>query len=297
MAGSVGGVVNGDVISQMALGSATGAIDYNFCELIPSSISGRVFADPEADCVFGPLDRPLAGVRVDLLDANGQQVGSTLTDAQGKYKFENLAPGAYSVREQQPAGYYQGGTMAGSVGGAVTGDVISQIALVSATGAIDYNFCELIPGNISGRIHADTDGDCILDPDELPLAGVTVQLLNDHGIVVGTAVTDTQGQYRFEGLAPGVYSVRELQPPNYFDGDEHVGTAGGVIVANDSSARLSSARAPTAANTTSAKYRSPRFRAMYFRTAQPSWCRRDNRSIPIRFATAAAIQATCRLPE
>ena len=42
--------------------------------------------------MFGPLDRPLAGVAVDLLDGNGQQVGSTLTDAQGKYKFENLAP-------------------------------------------------------------------------------------------------------------------------------------------------------------------------------------------------------------
>ncbi len=233
MAGSVGGVVNGDVISQIALVSATNAIDYNFCELIPSSIGGRVFADPEADCVFGPLDRPLGGVVVDLLNANGQQVGSTLTDAQGKYKFENLAPGTYSVREHQPAGYFQGGTMAGSVGGAVSGDMISHIALVSATDAIDYNFCELIPGSISGRIHADTDGDCILDPGELPLAGVTVQLFNDHGIVVGTTLTNSQGQYRFEGLAPGVYSVREQQPPNYFDGEEHAGTAGGVIIADD----------------------------------------------------------------
>jgi protocatechuate 3,4-dioxygenase beta subunit len=45
--------------------------------------------------------------------------------------------------------------------------------------------------------------------------------------------TDAQGQYRFEGLRPGVYQVREVQPAGYFDGAEHVGTEGGILLAND----------------------------------------------------------------
>ena len=234
LVGNAGGVVRAqDLIGEILLTSAEIGDNYDFCETIPSSISGRVYADPEGDCVFGPLDQPLAGVRVDLLDANGRQVGTTLTDSQGRYKFDNLAPGAYAVREHQPSGYFQGSTVVGSAGGVANGDIISQIVLVSATQAINYDFCEQLPSSISGSVHADTDGDCIAEPGDIPLAGVTVQLLNGHGVVVATTLTDAQGRYRFDGLVPGAYSVREIQPAGYFDGGEHVGTAGGVISSND----------------------------------------------------------------
>jgi protocatechuate 3,4-dioxygenase beta subunit len=234
LVGDAGGVVRApDLIAEVLLTSGKIGNNYDFCENLPSSISGRVYADPEGDCVFGPLDRPLAGVRVDLLDAHGQQVGTTLTDAAGRYRFDNLAPGAYAVREHQPSGYFQGGSVVGSAGGLAQGDIISQIVLVSATDAVNYDFCELIPASISGSVHADTDGDCIAEPGDIPLAGVTVQLLNGHGVVVGTTLTDAAGRYRFDGLAPGAYSVREIQPAGFFDGGEHVGTAGGVIATND----------------------------------------------------------------
>ena len=42
----------------------------------------------------------------------GAVVQTAQTDVQGKYTFTNLAPGAYSVRETQPTGYYQGGQSA-----------------------------------------------------------------------------------------------------------------------------------------------------------------------------------------
>jgi protocatechuate 3,4-dioxygenase beta subunit len=234
LVGSAGGVVLApDLIGQIVLTSAKNATDYDFCENIPASISGRVYADPEADCVFGPMDRPLAFVRIDLLDGNGQLVATTLTDAEGEYRFDNLAPGVYAVREHQPAGYFQGGTIVGSAGGVAEGDIISQIVLASAADAINYDFCELIPGSISGNVHADPEQDCIVGPADIPLSGVAVQLLDANGNVVATTVTDAAGRYRFDGLAPAVYNVRELQPAGYLDGNEHVGTAGGVIAGND----------------------------------------------------------------
>jgi protocatechuate 3,4-dioxygenase beta subunit len=233
--GSAGGVIVGDDhIGQIVIGSGADAVDYNFCELIPASLRGRVYADPEGDCVFGPNDTPLAGVRIELLDEHDIVVATALTGADGAYEFTNLAPGTYTVREHQPAGYFQGGTLVGSAGGVVTApDVISEIVLTSAKDAINYDFCEAIPASISGSVHADLDGDCVVEPGDLPLSGVTVQLLNDHGVVIATALTDASGSYRFEGLAPGVYSIREIQPTGYLDGGEHVGTAGGVIAGND----------------------------------------------------------------
>jgi hypothetical protein len=82
------------------------------------------------------------------------------------------------VHEEQPAGYFDGGEMAGSAGGEITAnDVISKIKLGPGTDAVDYDFCELLPSSISGHIFADLDNDCVDDPGEPDLAGVTVQLL------------------------------------------------------------------------------------------------------------------------
>ncbi|MEX2141975.1 MAG: SdrD B-like domain-containing protein [Pirellulales bacterium] len=233
--GSAGGVIVGDDhIGQIVIGSGTDAVRYDFCELMPASIRGRVYADPEGDCIFGPEDTPLAGVKIELLDEHDIVVATSFTDTEGRYEFINLAPGEYTLRETQPAGYYQGGTVVGDSGGVITApDVISEIVLTSAKNAINYDFCEAIPASISGRVHADPEGDCIIGPSDIPLSGVTVQLLNDQGIVVATELTDAEGRYQFDGLAPGVYSVREVQPAGYLDGDEHVGTAGGVIASND----------------------------------------------------------------
>ena len=73
-------------------------------------MSGR----SEGDCVLGPNDVRLKDVKIELLDANGRVVATTLTDKDGYYHFENLEPGkVYSVRETQPAGYFQGMSLPG----------------------------------------------------------------------------------------------------------------------------------------------------------------------------------------
>lgn len=233
--GSAGGAVAGDDhIENIVIGSGNNAVDYNFCELIPASLSGRVFYDPEADGAFETADLPLANVALKLLDANGLVVQTTITNSVGEYKFEMLPPGAYSVREVQPSGYLQGGQNVGSAGGVIAGgDMISQIVLGSDIDAVNYDFWELLPGSISGRVHADPEGDCIIGPNDVPLTGVRIELLNASGTVVATTLTDAQGRYRFDGLVPGAYSVRELQPAGYTQGDQHVGSAGGVLVSDD----------------------------------------------------------------
>ncbi|HEY2761193.1 MAG TPA: SdrD B-like domain-containing protein, partial [Pirellulales bacterium] len=114
MTGTVDGAAIGthggtDLLSQIVLGSGATGIHYDFCELLPASLSGKVWNDRNGDCVYEPgTDIPLSGVQIDLRDADGAVVATTLTDDNGNYKFDNLTPGTYSVFEHQPAGYEEG---------------------------------------------------------------------------------------------------------------------------------------------------------------------------------------------
>ncbi len=234
--GSVGGLNSvEDTITQIVLGSDVHGANYDFCEELPASVGGKVWADPQGDCVFGPQDLPLAGVQIDLLNSQGQTVATTTTDGQGKYKFENLAPGTYSVFEHQPAGYYEGMDLLGTVGGVTVGthggtDLLSQIVLGSGADGINYDFCEELPASVSGKVWADPQGDCVFGPQDIPLAGVQIDLLNSDGQVVATTTTNAEGKYKFDNLAPGTYGVFEHQPAGYFEGMDLIGTVAGVAV-------------------------------------------------------------------
>ena len=87
---------------------------YNFCELEPSSISGVVHVDNDGDCVRDADESPLEGVAIELRDAGGNLVASTTTDSEGRYQFNDLAPGEYRIFELQPDGLFQGGQLPGS---------------------------------------------------------------------------------------------------------------------------------------------------------------------------------------
>ena len=218
----------GDKIKNVAIKWGDSGVNYNFGELKPASITGVVFIDPNENCVYESGEQPIAGVSVQLLDASGNVLATTQTDSQGRYRFDNLAPGTYAVRELQPAGYLHGGQKAGSKGGNVSvADLISQVTIGSGENLTDYNFCEIETVSLSGRVWSDVLPNCIFDPSESPIAGVTVKLYDAAGNLVGTTVTNSQGAYSFLNLRPGTYTVRESQPGGYFQGGQKAGSQGG----------------------------------------------------------------------
>ena len=231
-AGSAGGVAQnpGDQISGIMLAGGQNGVEYNFGELLPGSIHGRVHGDTDGDCELDPGESPIEGVTVYLLNANGDRIDSTTTNADGEYWFTGLAPGVYGIEEEQPAGYFQGGQRVGSAGGTVAGtDLIREIEIGSGQEAVEYNFCEHPPAAIWGNVYADDNNNGLFDAGESGIGGVTVSLLDANGVPTGlTAVTDADGAYHFEGLEPGTYGVAEQQPAGFFDGLDTAGTAGGV---------------------------------------------------------------------
>ena len=123
-------------------------------------------------------------------------------------------PGEYQVTEVTPLGYYDGLDAPGSAGGTAhnPGDLIDAITLAPNEAATDYDFGELLPGGISGYVYADDNNDGVFDNNELPIAGVTLALLDADGNATGeTTVTDANGYYEFTNLAPGIYGVVETQ--------------------------------------------------------------------------------------
>jgi len=224
--GTIGGQTIGqlsgiDSIQAISLPSGMHGIHYDFGEILPSSIAGNVYEDADGDCVRDPGEVSISNVLIELLDGSGTVVASTQTNSLGNYQFDNLRPGTYTLRETQPVGYLHGGQKAGSEGGNDSvADLISAIALGSGVQALRYDFCEQKPASLEGKVFADLDEDCILDPEESPIEGVRIELLNSQGQVVRTTLTNANGDYRFEGLVPGQYSVREIQPEGYFQGGQ-----------------------------------------------------------------------------
>ena len=233
-AGSLGGDTStNDMIAEIMLTFGDNSTDNNFGEQLGGSIAGRVHASTGPDCDFDEPEILLSGVVIELLDADGNVIRTTTTDDQGRYKFDDLAPGEYQVREIQPADYYDGSERAGSAGGNVFDDLITGIVIGSEVNAINYDFCEHVGATLSGFVYHDQSDDGVFDSTEDPIAGVEVKLLDDTGATVATTTTNGAGFYEFVGLNAGKYTVMETQPAGFFDGKDTAGTTGGDTSVND----------------------------------------------------------------
>ncbi len=236
--GSHGGQRDGiDTIHSITLKAGDDAVQYDFCEKVGVNLSGYVYHDRSNDGIYDRSgnnpETPIGGVVLKLLDANGNDTGKrATTDGNGFYIFNDLAAGTYSVVEIHPAGWLDGIDTPGNLGGVADvsppGDMISQITLNWGSPGFEYNFGELLPASIRGRVGANNGPDCDFDDPDILIAGVKIDLLDAQGNVLATTLTNVVGEYEFTGLRPGIYSVREHQPTIYFDGGERVGSSGGT---------------------------------------------------------------------
>src|SRR5205807_9167394 len=89
-----------------------------------------------------------------------------------------------------------------------------------------YNFGELRPAGLTGFVFVDANNNGIRDAKEPGIAGVSVLLggRNDLGQPVNaTVVTDVHGNFSFQRLRPGTYTLRETQPASFIDGRDGTG--------------------------------------------------------------------------
>ncbi len=230
----------GDIL-QIDLNSGEDGTGYDFCDHVPAMISGHVYVDQNESATRDEGEQPIADVTMELIDENGDVVATTTTDADGFYKFNGVTAGVYSVHEQQPEGYFDGAETPGRNNGETSGvpdepgDTIRQINIGWGDSATDLDFGELLGGLIEGRVHSEIVRNCVFEPEigEVVMPGVTVQLVSDTGDILREAVTDSEGRYRFDDIAPGDYRIREIQPETHFDVGAVAGEFGDVGVSEN----------------------------------------------------------------
>ena len=82
---------------------------------------------------------------------------------------------------------------------------------------------------LSGFVYHDIDGNRTFGAGagDLPLAGVIISLTGADNLgnpVTATTTTDANGWYQFANLAPGTYSLTEIQPTGYVSNGEQPGS-------------------------------------------------------------------------
>uniref|UniRef100_UPI003D7E23F4 MFS transporter n=1 Tax=Kineococcus sp. SYSU DK007 TaxID=3383128 RepID=UPI003D7E23F4 len=143
-----------------------------------SVITGRVLAhDPASG-----QDRGVGAALVTLTDVTGQVVGSARSGADGGYAFESLTGGAYVLTAQ-----------------AETRRPLARAVDVPDAGALACDLLLSGGGRLTGTVVAAGDGRRLRD--------ATVTLVDADGGVVAVASTDDSGEYGFEDLAAGHYTL------------------------------------------------------------------------------------------
>ena len=234
--------------SNGAGGETSGSAGNNFAEIIPSSISGKVFVDQNNNGLQNGADPGLAGVTVELLDGVGTLVATTTTDASGNYSFNGLAPGNYALREPtQPTGTSNGITTAGSTANGGTAGTASTVAVLPSrisgivlppnTVSIGNNFAEIPNGrSISGQVFLDYNNNGTFEPSDNGLGGQTILLtgvdINGNAVSLST-VTGPDGRYSFVGVPEGsAYTLTQpAQPAGTRNGITTAGSTGGTASA------------------------------------------------------------------
>lgn len=185
-----------------------------------AALGNYVWIDTDRDGIQDGDELPVAGVTVTLYNAAGQPIATTVTDAYGMYMFTDLIPGTYSVGFTPPTNYditVQGtGTAAdGSDANPATG---RTAPITLAAGETNLNIdCGLVQAqpvkqSLGDRVWFDTDKDGVQDPTEDGIAGVTVTLYDNLGRPIATTVTDQNGNYLFDNIPTGTYSVGFTPP-------------------------------------------------------------------------------------
>ncbi|TDM39316.1 YSIRK-type signal peptide-containing protein [Macrococcoides goetzii] len=194
-------------------------------------------------------EKGIEGIKVTLHDYAGNFVGETYTDANGQYRFDNLANGTYRVDFDTPLGWSPvianlGDEVIDSDGPvAVLADINGKDNLDVDQGYVNNGGGGVVtpvptpdPGkpepmpeptpdpvrpegkySIGDKVwwdDQDKEGnlDNLQDPNEAPVKDLKVTIRDEAGNLIGTTYTDANGHYQFDNLPNGTYIVNFHNP-------------------------------------------------------------------------------------
>ncbi len=188
------------------------------------SIGDFVWSDTDADGVQDSGEPGLAGVKVQLFQADGstpvmsnmfgEPIAPSMTRVDGKYTFAELRPGQYVVKFAPPSGYLPTKTGAGTPQTDSNGTTGSTSALRSGQSETTIDAGFVAYGSVGDLVWLDANGDGVRSASETTgVAGVRISLLAEDGKTVASTSTNPKGNYEFAEVAPASYRLR-FSPPS-----------------------------------------------------------------------------------
>ncbi len=170
------------------------------------SIGDTVFNDLNANNIQDPGEPGIGNVPLNVIDSNGNVVGTTTTNSNGNYNFPNLLAGQYRVAVTNPP-----------TGFAPTLTQPNPITLDPGQNfdQADFGFNQQAQGTgtIGDFVFSDNNGNGVADPGEPGLPNLNLVLRDTNGNVITTTQTDENGIYRFIDVPAGNYTVAVSNPP------------------------------------------------------------------------------------
>ena len=186
---------------------------------LPGRIRGHAWLDANGNGQQDgreTFDYPgVAGVGVSLLNAQGATVARASTDSAGRYDFNGLLAGDYSLRFESPAGRAFTAANAApdnldSDANPVTGNTGNYRLLAGAV--LNDVDAGLVPSSaglatVQGRVFHDRNHNGLQDAGDTDLLGALVRLLDVQGKVLESVYSNVQGGYSFKAAA-GTYTLQ-----------------------------------------------------------------------------------------
>ena len=217
---AVAGAVNGRT-AVITLAGGANLLDVDAGLYKYASIGDVVWFDSNGDGIQQASETGVSGVTVTLGGklGNGNDVPpqAAQTDANGKYQFSNLYPGAYDVVFTLPTGMafttQDQGTDLIDSDAAADGKASVTLKSGESNQSIDAG---VQPATVTGRVWTDSNtANAVEDAPETGVIGVSVSLINTATqAVVATTTTGADGVYTFTGVLPGSYQVQVQEPAN-----------------------------------------------------------------------------------
>lgn len=186
------------------------------CVCPPACLGDYVWEDLNWNGIQDDNEPGVPGVKVDLLDCSDSLLATKNTDADGKYSFCDLAPGAYKVKFYLPDGYsFTKSLQGGDDCKDSEGEISACVTLNPGDNYICLDTGLIRPAAIGNYVWIDTNGNGLQDEANTGVANVKVDLYRCDDSLVNTMNTDANGGYLFSNLPPGDYYVVVNKPAGY----------------------------------------------------------------------------------
>ncbi|WP_250887460.1 SdrD B-like domain-containing protein [Staphylococcus pseudintermedius] len=183
------------------------------------NVGDKVWDDLNKDGIQDDNEPGISDVKVTLKDADGNVVDTRTTDANGNYLFENVKEGDYTIEFETPEGYTPTVTGQGTADNDSNGTSTKVTVKDGDDLTIDSGFTQVTPEppthNVGDKVWDDLNKDGIQDDNEPGISDVKVTLKDADGNVVDTRTTDANGNYLFENVKEGDYTIEFETPEGY----------------------------------------------------------------------------------